>query len=93
MTVRKRKKSRRKKVEERSHECYAVLPDGVTARRVTAHRYKAALCVPQVGKSGLWAVLRWSKNPKVLQTEAKMWNSQTHGEREAVVVPVETVSR
>ena len=87
------KRRTKKKVDLRSQECFAILPDGVTARRVTAHRYKAALCVPQVGKSGLWVVLRWSKSPRLLQTEAKMWNSQTHGEREAVVVPVETVPR
>jgi hypothetical protein len=82
-----------KKPKPRSHECFAVMPDGAIARRVTAHAYRAALCVPQVGKSGLWVVLRWSKSTKLLQTEARRRNSQTHGEREAVVVPVEDVKR
>jgi hypothetical protein len=88
---RKRKRKTVKK-PKRTHICFAVLPNGVRASRVTSHKYKAALCVPQIGKGGLWAVLRWSKSKKLLQAEANRRKEQSHGERVAVVVSVETVT-
>ena len=77
----------------RTHLCAATLPNGVTATKVTSCRYTAALVAPQVGGRGLWVVLRWGSDPKKLRQEAKRRVAQSHGERDAVVVPVEIIER
>lgn len=67
----------------------ALLPNGTVAQKITAREYTHALCAPQIsGRDDLWVVLKWSRDEAKLRTEGHRRNSQTHGERTTVVVPV-----
>jgi hypothetical protein len=77
---------------EKAKEYEATMPDGRKAEKKSSRPLTHALCVPQIGKSGLWCVLRWGANEKLLSREAKLRMVHTHGERTAVVVPVTPAS-